>query len=295
MATTSTTYMRRVARMLGDDPLAVLVSNALIADTTDNLLTLGTGEGQKVGVGTILFSDDYGVSNSYVEPVQVISKSGDAVTVRRAYRDSTALAAHDANTYWKIAPRFDDNRISDAIQEIADSELYPWVWNPGETTTLPSAAATGSLENFALPVSNVEDVNYAYQIVGGRKYPLHTEWVSKQQADNTVFPNGMLIIRRVEDGSTIYVSYKSMPAASGAGNTAQIDRLMVLGAAALLQRAEEMRHVAPARSAIQQRIGDGAQMRAGQDLWIQFLDRRDSERVRLLSQLQPWTNFVGTH
>jgi hypothetical protein len=272
--------VRQVSRILKDNPDYVLMTNALAASTTDVTVTLDTGEGAGIQKGMVLETDDFS-KNTATEPLLVRSVSVDAVVVRRAFRDANLLFAHDATTYLRIDPRFSDNRIYDTLLEVAQNELWPQVWNPGETTLVYQAAN----EYYSPSVSNIEEVICVYQLSGGRKWFLQFEWFPEELSDSSNFPNGMLVIPGTVDSSTIYVAYKAMPVAFGSPNTVQVDNLLTLGAASLLATGEEIVGVAPDRGTVSQGVQGGDRARAGAVNWRQFTSRRQQEANRLLGIL----------
>lgn len=290
MGATGDSILRRVGRLLRDYPASVLSVNALNADSTQTSITFDTGEGAKLREGMILESDDWGQNNG-VEPILIRSVTGDTATVRRAYQNTSFLFAHQANTFFRVAPRFSWNRIYDAVVEVVTGELWPQVWIPRNTTV----AWQATNEWFPVGVNDFEEVILAYQLVSGVKYELHAEFMPPEIADDTNFPNGALVIRRTVDTSTIYVAYKARPAqplGSATNNTNQIDSLIVLGAAGFLQQEEEVPHLAPGRALIEQRIAGPEKLQAGAAILGQFEKRRQQEHLNLEAEIGQMLQYV---
>jgi hypothetical protein len=264
-----------VRRMLRDNPDVVRMVSTLTASTSDVTVTLDTGDGARFeSAGKVLWTDDFD-TNQGVEPLLLRSYSGDVLTVRRAWRDPEMLFGHAAGIDLIIEPRFDDNHIHDELFNILGGELWPYVWNLREFSLNYQAQN----EYYPSP-HKIHEIIHAYQLYAGTTVDLTTTTTPHQLADATNFPNGAITIPDAIPGFPIYVVGKEVPSTLHS-NSPQIENLLVIGAASNLLIAEEGKHVAPDRSAIQERIGEGAKVNAGAALRQLFLDRRTQENIRL--------------
>jgi hypothetical protein len=195
--------------------------------------------------------------------------------------DPADATEHAQNTPLLIRPRFTNAEILDRITSIVETELFPHVWLAGESTLEYQA-----VDEFYDPVvPDIEEVDYAYQLSGGYRYPLHIDFLSRSLADDANFPNGAItVLDATPDATRIYFAYKARPTIGSLSGA--LENLTVMATVADMVMAEEASHVGGDTSAVQRRVEDGSRLRAGAVLWDRFEAARAQERIRLQSEEQ---------
>jgi hypothetical protein len=196
-------------------------------------------------------------------------------------QDGTTASEHTEDTPLLIRPRFTNAEILDRVVSIVETELYPHVWLAGES----SLDYQASTEYFEPIVPDIEEIDYAYQLSGGNRYPLQVDFLSRTLADDANFPNGAItVVDALADATKIYFAYKARPTIGSLSGA--LENLTIMATTADMVMAEEAAHVGGDTSAVQRRVEDGSRLRAGAVLWDRFEAARAQERIRLQSEEQ---------
>jgi hypothetical protein len=138
--------------------------------------------------------------------------AGNDVTVRRAQRGTTAAASYATTDVFYKNPVYPRGRVERFINETIDNDLFPYVWNVGETTLSYTAGDT----TYEMP-TDCEDVIQVYQYnlnSDGKFYPIDTrawEYVPVVAAALSTNQNFLRLVSVHDDTATIYVTYKQKP------------------------------------------------------------------------------------
>lgn len=255
--------------MVGDRPQRSRIIDAGGISDSDTTISLPAGQVRAIAPspGAMVEFDD-----GSDERVEIIGTDPDADTIEvlRA-REGTTAAAHVENAGLLFGARFSYTRIADAIADITEGELWPWVWLAKETTL--SYEADG---HYNPSVPDIEKVVSIWQTVAGERYDLQHQYRTPEVAENT---NGLIYLPEHVDTSTIYVAYRARITLANAPE--RILRLITIGAVAELMEQEETTLVAPDPGKVMGGVQEGARVRSGRLLWERFTTRRAIEKVTL--------------
>lgn len=265
------TLVEKIRFTLRDRPHRSRLTNSGGISAVATTMTVPASDITSFQRGQFLEFDD---DTDEVVEVTSLDESTATLTIRRGIESSTA-ATHAENASILIDPRFPYLQIADAAQDIVEGELWPHVYETGETTLAYEADG-----NYAPSVTDIEDVTLVYQISGGETYPIDEwEWTSPEQV-GAPFTNGRLIVPYTNDSSTLYVAYRARITLATA--TDRQLRLIALGTAANLLMLEEGLAAAPDPSTHRGDLAEGSRARIGSLLWERFVNQRNTERISLL-------------
>jgi hypothetical protein len=273
---TKADLIRRVRRRSKQRPLRSKVENNPLA-AGGATITVPDAHFSRFHIGQELNFDDgtdeLAVITTLTEPDQVGVDRG---------QDGTDDVSHALDTGLILKPLWTNAEILDELTDVVENQLWPWVWVPKETTLVYDDDG-----HYSPAVTDIESITFVYQLVVGERYELSHEWLSPQQADDTNFPNGMLLIPETYDESTIYVAYRAQASlvVDGSGDFTNLPSVLasltVVGSVASLVLAGEASLVMPDEKALERRIDPGMRSTAGRRLREEFENRRDMERINL--------------
>jgi hypothetical protein len=266
--------IRKLRRQLKDSPDRTFVQdNPLVAG--NGTLTLPAGDASKFATSGVTIEFDDGTDEECLT-TSAADQTANTVPIHRGM-NGTISVDHTIGTTVLIKPRWGYAELAEALTMVVDDELWPHVWVAGEVPVTPDFTK----EYIPAPVAGIEELVYGYQLQSGFRYPVHLELLSDTLADDTNFPNGAILIDRSQyvNTSPVYIAYRVR--ATITTLTPALEHLALMGAAGHLLMLEEAKHVAPASSAIDRRIGDGAKIRAGLVLWQRFEQARIRENISL--------------
>lgn len=270
--------LRRVRRRVKDFPVRVMIQDNPLTPG-DTTISLRVGDAPRFRDSGIPCCFDDG-TDELIITVDPADSTANTLQVDRA-QDGTTATEHEMDTPLLIRPRFTNAEILDRLTSIVESELFPHVWLAGESSIEYQAAN----EYYDPIVPDIEEIDYAYQLSGGFRYPLHVDFLSRTLSDDANFPNGAITILGAEaDATTIYFAYKARPTIGSLSGA--LENLAVMATVADMVMAEEASHVGGDTSAVQRRVEDGSRLRAGAVLWDRFEAARAQERIRLQSEEQ---------
>lgn len=264
--------VRRVRRAVGDRPLRTwILDDPLTAGATSITIDADhAGYFPSAGI-EICFddaTDEMCVTTGPADP-----ETG-GVPVARG-QDGTNATEHAKGVALLKSPRFSSAQILDAVHMIVDNELWPDVWVPAEATLAYQATS----EYYAAPMPDIEEIVYAYQLSGGRIWPVRARFLSQELARDADFPDGAIIVDGAYDAVDIRCAFRVRPTVGTL--TSELEHLVVLGAAAHLVLGEELAYSGGADDAVSRRLDPGTKLRAGAVNWDRFRDARAKERIRL--------------
>ncbi len=267
--------IRRVRRRSKDFPNRLLLQDNPLTAAAVSMTILAGDVGKLKDSGTVLNFDD--ATDELV--LTTAAAAGTSVGVARG-QDGTAPSEHVIGTAVLIRPRFTNAEIIERLVDVVEGELWPHVWLAGET----SVTYQGVNEYYDPTVPDIEEIVYAYQLSGGRRYELHAEFLSPELADDANFPDGAITIREAVDSGKIYLAYRARPSLGTL--TSMLENLTVTGTLAQLVMDGEAAHVGGATTAVSKQVQDGSALRAGAVMWDRFEKTRIQERIRLQSEEQ---------
>lgn len=184
--TTLATTIANVRRILKDTP-GKLHLNGAIADTTEETVTLDSGEISRIQAQVTLEHDD---GTGEQRRVLSIDDANNAFEAERGYNGSTA-ATHSDNTYMLINPRFSYDIVSQAI-----THALVHMWNEGlyvHGTRELTSSLTDNVYN--LPDAAIDEVLAVYQQPSSFDDPVFlTNWqMDKTVRDTDLFASGYSI------------------------------------------------------------------------------------------------------
>jgi hypothetical protein len=270
--------MRRVRRRVKDQPVRVMIQDNPLTNV-DTTISLRAGDAPRFRDSGIPCCFDDG-TDELIITADPADSTANTLNVDRA-QDGTTGTEHAQNTPLLIRPRFTNAEILDRLASIVETELFPHVWLAGESSIDYQAAN----EYYEPVVPDIEEIDYAYQLSGGFRYPLHIDFLSRTLADDANFPNGAItVLDDTPDATKIYFAYKARPTIGSL--SAGLENLTLMAVVADMVMAEEASHVGGDTSATQRRVEDGSRLRAGAVLWDRFEAARAQERIRLQSEEQ---------
>lgn len=136
------------------------------------------------------------------------------VTVRRAQRGTTAASSYAQGDVFYKNPVFPRYQIERYINETIDNDLYPHVWNVGETSFMWVTGTT----RYEMPTDCLDVIDvYQVDVSGNDFNPFPREaWEFRQTVNTAESTNGnYLRMPRVYDpDAAVYVTYKQQPLSS---------------------------------------------------------------------------------
>lgn len=207
---------------------------------------------------------------------------GEEVPIRRG-RWGTPATSHSAGTTVLFEPRFSGMALGEAVSSCIDGDLFPHVWVQGELRLDWQV----DNEYFDPGIEDIIEVVAVWQLRAGQRFRVKRyDFTPGNQIADEEWPNGLLFIPRggLIGNEDIYIGFKALPTVFNLTEPRQ-QNLAVAGAHAAIVLEEEAVRLAPNRSAIMDRISEGAGLQTGRTLRAQFIERRDAERNLLLGQL----------
>ena len=141
--------------------------------------------------------------------------AGNDVTVRRGQRGTTAPSSYATTDVFYKNPVYPRGRVERFINETIDNDLFPYVWNIGETTLSYTAGDT----TYEMP-TDCEEVTAVYQYdldSTGKFFPIDTkawEYVPVVASGASTNLNFLRLVSVFDDTATVYVTYKQKPLSS---------------------------------------------------------------------------------
>ena len=199
MATTAS-LVKDIRRLLGDRPIRAKLTGA-ISDTTTETFSVSSTHAQLFNVGELWeHADDTGE----IRDITAVDLATPQITGVRGAYFSTA-ATHSNATYLEKYPRWRYDLISDAVDQVLDNDLWPYVYEIVEHQVTTSTTTTA----YNSPATTCEKFLSVYQRTASTDDPTYkgiTYSVYPQNVDTTLWANGKVfyISGGKRDGSEKY-------------------------------------------------------------------------------------------
>ena len=276
--------MRWIRRRARDLPTRTYVQDNPLSKTSPTMLIPAADVGFFRSGNLRLCFDDGTTETAFT--TDAVDLATNLVPIRRGH-DGTDGIQHSVNTPVLINPRYTNQEIVEELQDVADVELWPQLWVPGETTIQPTSTFT----YFSPLVGDIEELVYAYQLISGYRFNVKATYLPEAEADDADFPYGAVTLWDLKDFSTVFIAYRARPTLENL--TPALEKILRRFALANLVGDEEAALVGADRGAVDALVQEGSRLRAGIVYRQQAEEARSQHMIELLAAEAAQIRLLG--